>query len=197
MNTKEKNQTQTSISDFSPKKTLCHPKSHPPQKTPKNWPPEILYRTAPTYSKTLSSQHLTSLKTPPKDTLLIPTSAAKGPSPVVKITPITTPSHPACGQSGLFAASDLKPGQFILQYLGIIHASPNSNSNSPDSEGVHDSHADSNYDLSLDRELRIGIDADRMGNEARFINDYRGVAERANAEFRECWDERRGERGMG
>lgn len=75
----------------------------------------------------------------------------------------------------------------------MIHVSPNTNS----PEGAHDSHADSDYDLSLDRELGIGIDADCMGNEARFINDYRGVAERANAEFRECWDGRRGERGMG
>ena len=60
-----------------------------------------------------------------------------------------------------------------------------------------DPHADSDYDLSLDRELGIGIDAHGMGNEARFINDYRGVAEKANAEFRECWDGRTGERGMG
>jgi len=62
---------------------------------------------------------------------------------------------------------------------------------------VIDPHADSDYDLNLDRELGIGIDADERGNEARFINDYRGVAERANAEFKEVWDERRKERGMG
>lgn len=36
-----------------------------------------------------------------------------------------------------------------------------------------------------------------MGNEARFINDYRGVADKANAEFKEMWDERRRERAMG
>lgn len=35
-----------------------------------------------------------------------------------------------------------------------------------------------------------------MGNEARFINDYRGVADRPNAEFKEVWNERRKERGM-
>lgn len=45
--------------------------------------------------------------------------------------------------------------------------------------------------------MGIGIDADMWGNEARFINDYRGIAERPNAEFREVWDERRKERGMG
>jgi len=45
--------------------------------------------------------------------------------------------------------------------------------------------------------MGIGIDADRKGNEARFINDYRGVALKPNAEFKEVWDERRAERGMG
>lgn len=43
----------------------------------------------------------------------------------------------------------------------------------------------------------MGIDADKMGSEARFINDYRGVGERANAEFKEVWDERMKERGIG
>ena len=68
---------------------------------------------------------------------------------------------------------------------------------SSDSAPGTDPHAESNYDLSLDRELCIGIDADKKGNEARFINDYRGIAERPNAEFKEIWDERRKERGMG
>ncbi len=45
--------------------------------------------------------------------------------------------------------------------------------------------------------MGIGIDADMWGNEARFINDYRGITERPNAEFREVWGERRKERGMG
>jgi SET domain-containing protein len=109
----------------------------------------------------------------------------------VRITPINTTSHPANGQCGLFAAKDLKPGLFILQYLGEVHAT------SSDSAPGTDPHAESNYDLSLDRELGIGIDADKKGNEARFINDYRGIAERPNAEFKEIWDERRKERGMG
>jgi len=45
--------------------------------------------------------------------------------------------------------------------------------------------------------MGIGMDAEKMGNEARFINDYRGIAKKPNAEFREVWDERRSERGMG
>ncbi len=45
--------------------------------------------------------------------------------------------------------------------------------------------------------MGIGIDADKGGNEARFVNDYRGVREKPNAEFREVWDEREGRRGIG
>jgi hypothetical protein len=161
---------------------------------PKNWPPDIRYLITPTYSKTLSPAHEMTLQTRPKDALPIPPNNTKRPCYLVKITTIISPSHPAVGQSGLFAAKDLKPGTFILQYLGEIHVSPKP----LQSENMEeDPHASSNYDLSLDRESRIGIDADEKGNEARFINDYRGVAEKPNAEFKEVWDERRGERGMG
>jgi SET domain-containing protein len=115
----------------------------------------------------------------------------------VKITPISTPSHPAYGEAGLFATKDLKPGTFILQYIGEIHASSSDGPASPASKSATDPHTNSNYDLSLDREFGIGIDADKRGNEARFINDYRGIADKPNAEFKEIWDERRKERGMG
>lgn len=135
---------------------------------------------------------MSSLRTRPNDTSDIPPNTPKGPCQLVKITLISTPSHPANGESGLFATKDLKPGTFILQYLGEIHASLASSISDADI----DPHAHSNYDLSLDREHGIGIDAAKMGNEARFINDYRGIAERPNAEFKEIWDERRKERGM-
>lgn len=44
----------------------------------------------------------------------------------------------------------------------------------------------SDYDLSLHRfpdGTNVGIDASLMGNEARFVNDYRGISNRANAVF--------------
>jgi len=59
-------------------------------------------------------------------------------------------------------------------YLGYVH-------------GKTDTDPNSDYDLSLDRDLGIGVDASKMGNEARFINDFRGVADDPNAEFREVW----------
>lgn len=102
------------------------------------------------------------------------TPSPKAPSPLVKITAIDAPSHPAYGQCGLFAATALSPGSFVLFYLGHVHDSSTSD-------------LASNYDLSLDRELDLSVDATRFGNEARFINDYRGVREQGpNAEFRDC-----------
>ena len=54
---------------------------------------------------------------------------------------------------------------------------------------------ESDYDLSLYRSqdgVNVGVDASRMGNEARFINDYRGIREQPNAKF---VDERSAETG--
>jgi len=158
---------------------------------PKNWPNTgVQYIVTQEFSSKLDSVQLGALRTrPSKYAQDIPTTA-KGPNPLVKIIPITKLSHPACGQSGLFAAKDLKPGTFVLQYLGEVHGSP------PVVSLEVDPHASSDYDLSLDRDYGLGIDADMKGNEARFINDYRGVGEKPNAEFKEVWDVGRGERGM-
>lgn len=211
-------------------------KSLPSNQLPKNWPPEIPYLTASILSPALAPTHLSALKTRPSssstDACTLPTTHVPGPSPLVTIKKITDPNHPAYGQGGLFAARDLKPASFILQYVGVIHTS------SPE-------HEDSDYDLTLDRfvEGKLAIDAAKMGNEARFCNDFRGVPAssppgleskstipprkgeqgkakcrdkskavgntqgmdspkaagkaKANAEFREIWDPKRGERGMG
>ncbi|KAK3902278.1 hypothetical protein C8A05DRAFT_44265 [Staphylotrichum tortipilum] len=57
-------------------------------------------------------------------------------------------------------------------------------------------YAKSDYDLWLSRPADLAVDAARCGNEARFVNDYRGVpgrqGKKANAEFRVVWDPRRG-----
>jgi hypothetical protein len=91
----------------------------------------------------------------------------------VQIQTISDTSHPACGQSGLFTAHNLKPDTFICFYFGFVH-------------GPEETDPESNYDLSLDREMQVGVDATSMGNEARFINDYRGIQASPNAEFRDC-----------
>jgi hypothetical protein len=162
----------------------------PKQPLPKNWPEGFPYLTSPAYSPSLTKAQLQSCRTKPSatDEVLreIPRDLKLGPCALVKITPITDTRHPAWGQSGLFAARPLPPGSLILPYLGEYHQADSA------------AHASSDYDLWLDRDAGVAVDAARMGNEARFVNDYRGVpgAVKANAEFCEIWDLRRGEKGM-
>ncbi|KAL2019900.1 hypothetical protein VTK56DRAFT_9075 [Thermocarpiscus australiensis] len=200
---------------------------------PKNWPAHIRYLTAPLYAPHLTPAHLRAIRTPtsdPSDPLPeIPRDLKPGPCPAVRITPITDPNHPAHGQAGLFATRDLRPGELILPYLGEVHvgspapapapAPSSSSSSSPDSYDYDYDYAQSDYDLWLDRDADVAVDAARAGNEARFVNDYRGVpvpvpvslpgrgrgrgrqeqpqTQRGpNAEFRVCWDARSGERCM-
>lgn len=132
----------------------------------------------------MTKDQLFALKTNISSLPQIPADATTAPYAAVKITPIATPSHPAKGQAGLFATRALKPGAFILLYLGNAH---------PESDPVA---ASSDYDLWLDRDAGVAVDASRSGNEARFVNDYRGVADRHNAEFREVWSARHAQRCM-
>ncbi|KAH0614476.1 uncharacterized protein H6S33_000112 [Morchella sextelata] len=138
-----------------------------PSKVPSNWPSEILYLYRPKLSRSLPASTISQLSLSPTS----PTSISR-PSPLVKIKKIDAPTHPANGQFGLFAASNLPAKSFILDYLGYVHDSTDTNEKS-------------DYDLCLDRELGVGVDAQNVGNEARMVNDYRGVPgfERPNVVF--------------
>lgn len=153
---------------------------------PKNWPDLLPYLTSPLHGKDLTTAHLVALRTiapPPEPRILAQDSPT--PSPLVRIQRIPSGStHPASGQHGLFATRDLKPGTFILVYLGRTH---------PGAAAAEES----DYDIWLDRDADLAVDAAKEGNEARFVNDYRGVRERANAEFRRVWCERWGEACVG
>ncbi|KAL7621905.1 hypothetical protein AAE478_007405 [Parahypoxylon ruwenzoriense] len=155
---------------------------------PKNWPPSLPYLSQPSYAPHITkSQHQIARTRSPDLTTEIPRDLPRGPSTLVRIVPIRDPSHPANGQSGLFAARHLPPGSLILPYYGVVHSSL------PPYSAAHEA---SDYDLWLDRDGGLAVDAEKAGNEARFVNDFRGVGERPNSEFRECWDPRRGERCM-
>jgi hypothetical protein len=140
---------------------------------PRGWSADVLYVRTSSYSKKLSAEEMKQLVLPksdsPQDKQIYHT---KGPYSKVRIVQVSDASHPAFGQCALHAAQHLPPDTFILPYLGYVH-------NQSDTDQT------SNYDLSLDRELGVGVDASTMGNEARFINDYRGVSTAANAEFRD------------
>ncbi|KAL6249563.1 hypothetical protein RBB50_003416 [Rhinocladiella similis] len=149
----------------------------PSTSLPKNWPKDIVFLTTLHIPSPLTpaSVHFLHESTTASTTLpLIVNPSPPTPNSNVRITPITTPTHPAYTQHGLFATRALPPSSFIIFYLGTLHPSSTTDPTS-------------NYDLSLDRDLDLSIDATHRGNEARFINDYRGIRpEGPNAEFRDC-----------
>lgn len=155
---------------------------------PKHWPEGVPYLRVPLHDKSLTATQLQQLRVQPSASSDIATMASSNhprtPNPLVRIQPITQATHPACGQHGLFAARDLPGGSFVVPYLGRTHA------------GETDQ-KESDYDLWLERGLDVAVDAAREGNEGRYVNDYRGVRERANAEFRTVWCERFGELCVG
>jgi len=149
-------------------------KARAARQLPKSWPENISYLTSLAYSKTVSPDVLKVANSRGLGSDAKTVSNIKGPSSLVKIVKIKDPRHPANGQYGLFATQRLLPDTFILFYLGHVH-------------GSRDADPNSDYDLSFDRELGIGVDASKIGNEARFINDFRGVSASPNAEFRDVW----------
>ncbi|TPX32225.1 hypothetical protein SmJEL517_g04656 [Synchytrium microbalum] len=95
----------------------------------------------------------------------------------VVIRPIAAQSHPANGQYGLFAAKKIAPYAHVLNYNGLV---------------VLDEHASPTSDYCFRVNSFLAIDAEFCGSQARFINDYRGVAQRANAEFKVFRDAKKG-----
>lgn len=148
--------------------TRCLPMSSSTSKrSPSHWPPDIKYISETLYHSSVPENIRTQLR--PK--ALSDRQNVRSP---VAIQIISDPSHPARGQRGLFAAKKIPARTHIIDYVGEAHC---------------DDRPGSDYDLSLFRTqdgISVGIDAQFMGNEARFINDYRGVKSKPNAVFEEC-----------
>ncbi|KAI0932555.1 hypothetical protein AcW1_000355 [Taiwanofungus camphoratus] len=135
---------------------------------PPHWPSDVEYISEPSYHSSVPTQ-IRSLICPRS---LTSPHVFVARSPVI-IRRISEATHPANEQYGLFAAKKISPRTHILDYLGEVHC---------------EDRLDSDYDLSLYRSqdgVNVGIDARRMGNEARFINDFRGVGVKPNAVFEE------------
>jgi hypothetical protein len=145
-----------------------------PQKAilPRGWPQDVQYLTQPQYTSTVTTAIRQNVNLVGSGASAIPVPSS--PCQLVSIKAVSDPAHPAHLQSGLFAAKTLEPNSLIILYIGLVHSSV-------------DTDPESSYDLSLDSSLGIGVDATKMGNEARFINDYRGIAEKPNAEFKDVW----------
>ncbi|KAF9459437.1 hypothetical protein BDZ94DRAFT_1224662 [Collybia nuda] len=135
---------------------------------PSHWPPHLQYIQTSLYHSSVSIDTQLQIQGPENPSFF---SRRYNINRRVVIRPISSPSHPACGQYGLFAVKKIPPKTHIIDYIGEIHC---------------DDRPDSDYDLSLYRSqdgLHVGIDSSTMGNEARFINDYRGVKPKPNAVF--------------
>lgn len=113
-------------------------------------------------------------------------------TPFVPAYGSTLTQHPAQGQYGLFARCDLEPDTLLLPYLGKAHLSTPADQ---DDESEYDAsisvvlQATSSNLASVGGEksdtVRCGIDATHCGNEARFVNDYRGILKRPNVFFKD------------
>lgn len=131
-------------------------------KLPVNWPSSLPYYTVPRFSPALSSVAGAAATPALADLNLHARTLPGAPCALVRIKTISDPLHPAHGQAGLFAARTLVAHEWILDYIGLYHTA-----------GESDEHSD--YDISLDRESGVAVDAAAGGNEGRFVNDYRGV----------------------
>jgi len=114
------------------------------------WPGEISYTHTPDMSEVT-----------PADKRLLRQDYVPG----VSIRTVTDTAHPACGQNGLYATITFGVGDVLGEYTGKVM---------PGHWGgeyvtrLWNTGANSDY-------YRPGVDAQKMGNELRMINDYRSV----------------------
>ncbi|KAH6583448.1 hypothetical protein BASA60_001474 [Batrachochytrium salamandrivorans] len=92
----------------------------------------------------------------------------RGPNRQTQIRLVSDPKHPAFGQRSLHASINIPPHTHIIDYIGIVTPSSISSTTS---------------DLFISFYDDLAIDAELTGNEARFVNDYRGVADRPTVQF--------------
>ncbi|KIJ68670.1 hypothetical protein HYDPIDRAFT_82525 [Hydnomerulius pinastri MD-312] len=142
---------------------------------PPQWPPSVKFISSPRYHSSVLAATRSFITNgaphashpPPPKSL----DSSRAINPLVRIKHISDPSHPARGQYGLFALKKLPARTHIIDYIGEVHCQER---------------PDSDYDLSLYRSqdgVNVGVDASALGNEARFVNDYRGIQGKPNAAF--------------
>jgi len=92
-------------------------------------------------------------------------------SDLVEIQKITDPAHPVCGECGLFAKATLLQGAVIGEYTGTVK--------------LTDSKASGYASILFDDEnIKVDVEGAQVGNEFRFVNDYRGTpAGKPNVKF--------------
>ncbi|KAL1736952.1 hypothetical protein EV714DRAFT_240635 [Schizophyllum commune] len=140
-------------------------------KAPPHWPAGLRYTEAYTYHTSVPADARALIRGTATTSSHAAADVASRHS--VGIRRISEAGHPAAGQLGLFATKKIPPRTRIVYYIGEVHA---------------DERLESDYDLCLHRfpsGVSIGIDASSVGNEGRFVNDYRGVRQKPNAVFKD------------
>lgn len=153
---------------------------------PCNWPEGVLYINQLLWSKLIPTELKNNYKPPlgfsapdqfiaqhvnVLDVIPDPKQSRRN----VRIRKIDDPNHPCFGAYGLFAAQVLQPKSHVIDYLGVVEYRET-------------------YNQKSDYVLRFGpdlsIDAEKMGNEGRFCNDYRGIGQKPNVCFLNYMDQR-------
>ena len=84
---------------------------------------------------------------------------------------ISDPDHPAHGEFGLYCALDrIPPGAWLLDYVGRVMRG-------------EDQDKQSDYVSDFGEKSELACDANKHGNEARFLNDFRNTGKFPNVEF--------------
>ncbi len=153
------------------------PPAHPPVWV--TWVPGVLYITENVWDKRVPASVVKQFRP------VTEAPAGDGRCTLARPGRITDPAHPAFGQCGLFAAKKLAPGTHVCDYRGAVTL-------------VEHESKTSDYTLAFVEEgaVRLTLDAEKCGNEARFINDFRGTGGKANVRFAARTDAR-GVRHMG
>jgi hypothetical protein len=103
-------------------------------------------------------------------------SKAAGEVAEIRAVPASHPCHSAGNGRGLFARRELPPRTYLFDYLGALV-----DDDTLSAETAARGGRESDYVLHIHGDLNV--DAYLQGNEARFINDYRGIAARPNVCF--------------
>jgi hypothetical protein len=99
--------------------------------------------------------------------------------PNIEIRRIDDPGHPCYDeknpQYGVFALIGVRPGHKFGPYTGEVI---------PRKQFLKETHNDPHkYHMNFGRSDDFVIDADKSGNELRFVNDYRNITNEPNVEF--------------
>ncbi|KAL9939128.1 hypothetical protein V8E36_001941 [Tilletia maclaganii] len=184
-----------------PSSTIASPTSEPiilrpPQ--PANWPADVHYlcdacRPSPLLPDRLTAVLCATFPPLPPGTAVIPHTdlLIKDITPTTSFLPhplLKNTAHPALGKRGLFARRRLPARTLIAPYLGEVHTETETDDTSEYDAKVWvkaDEVGDGAEGGGTGQDIGLGIDATRMGNVTRFINDFRGIAQRANVTFEE------------